>query len=244
MKKEYKLIKEYPGSGLLGRVITLESCGIFPEFWEEVIENNYQILEYRTEGGNSCKAPFLQGSHQFYIDERCKIHSVKRLSDGEIFTIGDRITATNNIYYDGYKMTNRMSGAWRPDFTNTQIHSFELTEGKLVATFSASNFTPKAGQLIEHVEKVQKMLLAKTIDGVDIYEGDEFYCLSGNDIEKLTARVIEYEEKLIFSTRDLAQEHIVLNTICLSLKDVKTILRSRTEVRSKLRALVEERLIK
>lgn len=52
---------------------------------------NYEILEYKTESGISCKAPFLADSHQFYINERCKIHSIKRISDDLIITVGDDV---------------------------------------------------------------------------------------------------------------------------------------------------------
>jgi len=52
---------------------------------------DYQILEYKTESGISCKAPFLPDSHQFYMNERCKIHSIKRISDDLIITVGDDV---------------------------------------------------------------------------------------------------------------------------------------------------------
>lgn len=54
-------------------------------------KTDYKILEYKTEGGISCKAPFLADSHQFYINERCKIYSIKRISDDLIITVGDEV---------------------------------------------------------------------------------------------------------------------------------------------------------
>ena len=54
-------------------------------------KTDYKILEYKTEGGISCNAPFLQDSHQFYINERCKIYSIKRISDDLIITVGDEV---------------------------------------------------------------------------------------------------------------------------------------------------------
>ena len=54
-------------------------------------KTGYKILEYKTEGGISCKAPFLADSHQFYINERCKIYSIKRISDDLIITVGDEV---------------------------------------------------------------------------------------------------------------------------------------------------------
>jgi len=58
--------------------------------------SNYILVEVlskenKTESGISCKAPFLADSHQFYINERCKIHSIKRISDNLIITVGDEV---------------------------------------------------------------------------------------------------------------------------------------------------------
>ena len=85
--KKYKLIKEYPGSDHEGIIVSLRTPnGLYegyqynyyskhvensPEYWEEVIEKDYQILK-------SCP---IEGT----------IYSVERLSDGEVFTLGDRI---------------------------------------------------------------------------------------------------------------------------------------------------------
>jgi len=85
--KKYKLIKEYPASPKLGFILFKRHCGTYhnietgnvygsrmienqPEFWEEVVEKDYEILK-------TCP---IEGT--FY--------SVKRLSDGEIFTVGDK----------------------------------------------------------------------------------------------------------------------------------------------------------
>jgi hypothetical protein len=91
--KKYKLIKQYPGSVELGTIVEkcsftgsgvignnklytnkkgfgVESPENYPEFWEEVVEKDYEILISRV--------------------VTKEILSVKRLSDGEVFTIGDR----------------------------------------------------------------------------------------------------------------------------------------------------------
>jgi len=73
--RKFKLIKEYPGSSSLGTIFHIGGfagdVSKYPEFFEEVIEKDYEILE-------SCP---IEGS----------IYSVKRLSDGEVFTVGDLI---------------------------------------------------------------------------------------------------------------------------------------------------------
>ena len=81
---KYKLIKTYPGSPVLGFITIpkrsdndyyVNSNWIYPEkypeFWEKVVELNCEILKSCPIGGG--------------------IYSVKRVSDGEIFTVGDTI---------------------------------------------------------------------------------------------------------------------------------------------------------
>jgi len=116
---KYKLIKEYPGSPILGTIVSPEMDDAYyinsnwitpenyPEFWELVVEKDYEILSFIGNIDNKiilnkdsqlkdcfCKidgrSPFLQLEHLLQ-DDMFKIHSVKRLSDGEIFTLGDTI---------------------------------------------------------------------------------------------------------------------------------------------------------
>lgn len=49
--KKYKLIKEYPGSPGLGYITSSENLirlyREYPEFWEEIVEKDYEILSWR-----------------------------------------------------------------------------------------------------------------------------------------------------------------------------------------------------
>lgn len=91
---KYKLVKTYPGSPKLNTVIddeittfgvsfaknNLNSIENHSEFWKPIIEKNYEILSY------------CENKNIFHIKDNSeilhrlnfKIHSVKRLSDGEI----------------------------------------------------------------------------------------------------------------------------------------------------------------
>jgi hypothetical protein len=89
--KKYKLIKKYPGSTEVGEIVqgngregwytkgpgcrTYDWTQVvyYPEYWEEVIERDFEVTLAR-------RAPY-------------KIISVKRLSDGEVFSIGDKFIA-------------------------------------------------------------------------------------------------------------------------------------------------------
>lgn len=93
---KYKLIKEYPGSpkldtickydknpwsdsnSFLNPVLNLKD---YPEFWQPVVEKDYEILTVITNYNKFIEKVYNQ---DLTIEPYWKIHSVKRLSDGEI----------------------------------------------------------------------------------------------------------------------------------------------------------------
>ena len=115
--KKFKLIREYPGSPKLGTELTPKTDmhvtntnnyywegswfnpSDFPEFWEEVVAPDYEVTQvlYATEIrtlSNGEYRLFNDGigfDLEYMLSNNGKIHSVKRLSDGEVFTVGDRI---------------------------------------------------------------------------------------------------------------------------------------------------------
>jgi hypothetical protein len=115
--KKYKLIKEYPDSPKLETIVEVEKDGYiywnvnsnknnptkyihnssikqYKEFWQEVVEKDYEILSF-DKGSieidkNNLWLSFRTNGTDTRIDENKMIerghliHSVKRLSDGEI----------------------------------------------------------------------------------------------------------------------------------------------------------------
>lgn len=96
---KYKLIKEYPGSPKLGFTTELSHClgtndflvcekrfnpSEFPEFWQPIVEKDYEILSYITIESEIIKYKDLNINDECNCDKYLKIYSVKRLSDGEI----------------------------------------------------------------------------------------------------------------------------------------------------------------
>ena len=114
--KKVKLIRTYPGSPKLGTILTpktdVENTNTnnfywegswfnpndFCDFWEEVIEKGYEILSYSSFTTTTSKQIFTKGIEGFGEIGKYNmfpIHSVKRLSDGEVFTVGDTIKVRN-----------------------------------------------------------------------------------------------------------------------------------------------------
>ncbi len=109
--KKFLLIKEYPGSPKLGIVYDeLWFCSklipeLYPEFWREITEKDYEILFFiPTEQNNTFLGirsykeikkqleTYNQTPENWFEDNHYwDIYSIKRLSDGEIFTVGDKI---------------------------------------------------------------------------------------------------------------------------------------------------------
>lgn len=155
---KYKLIKTYPGSPKLGFILdkTWEvnyplNCYLIngltfnpnnhTEFWEQVVEKDYEILSFKSlekfkhghlvhMNQNNFKPEKYLSSPNYW-----EIHSVKRLSDDEIFTIGDRIQyynitgekshthAISDItIYENKILLNHNHGTWKShgDFNKVQ----------------------------------------------------------------------------------------------------------------------------
>lgn len=167
--KKYKLIKWYPSLpkdwkiGIVATSTKKESVfyeineKIFtnveiqnnPEFWEEIIEKEYEILKISSKKENDAHEERTVITNNF---KECdgddwqkywNIHSVKRLSDGEIFTIGDKVTLDNTEMFTG------------------KIWKFEVYKDNINVFYAGFDY-------ITDITKVKTPLFT-TEDGVDIF---------------------------------------------------------------------------
>jgi len=185
---------------------------------EEVIKKDYEILTYRnfiTGDINSIGQRFLSNEGYREFTERdlnavntstgrklYSIHSVKRLSDGEVFTVGDEA----NTKYSNYG----------------NITEFELKHNKIYITTKSG----KNRCYLDDLKSIKKFLFT-TEDGVDIFEGDKiiYRVETGkywNMLQPLSAKrlKINSDNLKLFSTKEAAEEYILLNKPCLSANDV------------------------
>lgn len=224
--KQYKLIKTYPGSPKLGEIwgedtkikglllsdskneeaeikSKIES---FPEHWEEIIEKEYEILSYSDRENNICKLKWDEIDwKQKYVKNNLhifKIHSIKRLLDGEVFTVGDLINY-KDIFY-----------------TNLKIKSIQLFDGKILIHKDCTMNTNDLSE-INHIKK----RLFKTEDGVDIFKGDNYVKVNNHSNYSLVTGFIAEGAQdnytgLKFSTKEKAEEYIIMNKPCLSINQI------------------------
>lgn len=177
--RKYKLIKEYPGSPKLNRIIqdTNPVNGAqdawfdedwckpnktsfilpkslkpenFPEFWQEVKEKEFEILEF------ICEDLILESSifnQPFEGNDTWNIRKVKRISDSVEFQIGDKVKYTTG------------SITWN-------IDNFYIRENdNVLLVRSKDNINVETISTIEHVKEP----LFKDFLGNELFEGDKTF---------------------------------------------------------------------
>lgn len=229
----------------------------YKEFWQEVkvIEKDYEILTIRRNKNyddiylvkdyneNGAFLSNFSITHRLfndkfntlkdsleYITNNYHIHSVKRLSDGEIFTIGDKILG------------------------HILEEIFIAPSNKNDIVLSCKDLR-RALYLIEdkHLKIDSKLPLFKTEDGVDVYEDDSVYWVINNEytyqltICKNHITVLKNNDVYkIFSTEEKAREYVLMNKPYLSINDVISIIDNSSKLRidliRKTKELVKEKL--
>lgn len=217
--KKYKLIKEYPGSPKLGYIWEMYSGykGDYhrqPEYWEEIIEKDYEILSLTI---HDSRLSDVTGYGNAYIeallkDRLNKIHSVRRISDGEIFTIGD------NVIFSA-KSGSVLKGSVIQFRIDTEF-------GIIVDYIDNSKGVGQHWNYLNNAEKYKQPLFT-TEDGVDIFEGDDYYSIHTtqfnfpNGYGKPTIKGTAIKGYWItFSTKEAAEEYVLMNKPCLSIQDL------------------------
>jgi len=230
--KKYRLIKTYPGSPKLSTEIIetqinslcpVNECYInrktfmligydsfeienpknYPEFWEKVVEKDYEILCIKHKESKCFYRNSIDLRNLNFYD----IHSVKRLSDGKVFNIGENATTALNNYgpITAFEINcNRM---------------YIRTNGSSKGTFSCN---------IKDLKVFKKLFT--TEDGVDIFEGDLYHAVTKKNNKMLINLNAEKEapnfppiwsmkDFICFSYRKKAQEYIDNHEILFSTAD-------------------------
>tara|TARA_R110000772_G_scaffold68118_4_gene150926 strand:+ start:17887 stop:18681 length:795 start_codon:yes stop_codon:yes gene_type:complete len=190
----------------------------FPKNWEEVVGRSYEVLSLisvstkciYTHQKDTYKDNMYTDKcgHSVYYNVNnnttgCNIHSIKRLSDGEVFTVGDNVRISK-LQHDG-------------SFLIREFY-LDCNGVELLCNGAGGN-----GHVsINKIEKV-KVPLFTTEDGVDIFKGDRCYggrCKDGLHALNLSNWDGNGTGMQYFSTRKAAEEYILMSTPCLSINDV------------------------
>lgn len=237
--RKFELIEEYPGSPELGSIhipngfgviapqVTVENVDNYTQHWREMFEEfevqsfSYKKWEslakikddglYYTKSGSFWTYNSLIGCGISVKSGHIKIHSIKRLSDGEVFTIGDSVMRYGKI---------------------AEIRTIKLDKNWAGGAVINEGLKPYLGECIETLSKVDNPIL-KTEEGVEIFEGDELWWLrvieDDNEIEEIfsygkygwNGEISINGTYKWFSNEYSAKEYIIMNKPLLSVMDVK-----------------------
>lgn len=196
---KYELIQTYPGYETLGTIHCSENktpewrgtifYDSYPTYWKKVEEVDYEIISYVTDISNP--------------QSKLQIYSVKRKSDDEVFTVGDKYS------YNSFSK----------DIIE-EIKRFEI-KGNNCRVYSDDSF---AFCSLIGIKKLQpKTPLFTTEDGAAIFKGDKFSVVqlsTFHQINNCSYPLIDAINWKCFSTKEKAEEYILLNKPCLSIIDI------------------------
>jgi len=188
------------------------------EYDAQFVKKDYEILSFKSKFGNEIYTKnedslFTNGNikpstieEMLDINKTNIIYSVKRLYDGEIFTIGDKVMYENSgdIFIINY-------------FTFYDKKQTKIVAGNSIATDPDNS----DWSIINTLIKYKKQPLFKTEDGVDIYENDEYYCTNHQyNLYGPFKGVLKFNVSKTFSTKKGAEAYIIMNKPCLSYKEL------------------------
>ena len=199
--------------------------------WEKVIHKDYEILSFRANTGllrskdsngifqANGDAKRENTTEQYLLNEGgWDIYSVKRLSDGEVFSIGDKIN-------------------FRGLYGNNSEHKYDIIRGfdlKQDANLGILYHNGLVG--LNKIEKYREVILT-TFDGVELFDQDIYYFIwlnkpaHGQEINKVYKKIVRpleedaswSSEAVFFSTEESAEEYILMNKPTLSLNDLLSV---------------------
>lgn len=212
MEKVYKHRKTgelaYYKDGVFKQGNCSVEIGVEPssEFWTEI---SYKVLETKV---YNCQG-ISNGTYTV-------ITSVKRLSDGEVFSIGDKIS-------------------FRGLYGNNSQHKYDIIKGfdlKQDANLGVLYHNGLVG--LSKIEKYKESILT-TFDGVELFDQDVYYFIwlnkpaHGQEINKVykaIARPLEEDtswssDAVFFSTKESAEKYLKENQKKYSVNDIKEIVK-------------------
>jgi hypothetical protein len=179
--------------------------------WDKFVEAQEQIKEWEILQYNNPQVGGFVDSEVFQFFNasealKYRIYKVKRLSDGEVFTLGD-------VY-----------GVFGP------MTRFVVFGNRMKVEFES----PADWQWLSGVSKISKNPLFVTTDGKDIYDKDTVWLVTPKcEYSKVVARYWWHQKEgfKTFSTLSAAEEYVLMNKPCLSVNEVLEIIAPKTEKR-------------
>ncbi len=168
----------------------------------------------------------LPNSREYYLPEgdvaeNCKIYSVTRKSDNEVFTVGDSIESREGEYCVWDNIYNIISISVKSGTLAFEIMNIEETNPTGSIWREINNIRKKAPK------EEQSPVLFVTHDGVNVYGGEHLYSvdnktwgiLSDDCNNEREATLWNKGDDKIFSSKEAAEQYIITNKPLLSISD-------------------------
>lgn len=188
---KYKLIEEYPHSLPLGSISKLDYSA-YPKNWEPFVEKEYEVVAVKTKDGtllyfegDVCvrRTDYLSAGSTLKLSDilsikgenKIEIHSVKRLTDGKIFTVGENVGHVYNKHV-------------------FKILSFNFSEKGMAYTSCSNDLYTPSININLLLKLVEKDVLYTTFDGVNRYEYQkEHWVIDNTYAYELTTCKLHFE---------------------------------------------------
>lgn len=161
----------------------------------------WEIISYRHKQTKEITPKTSTVFHKAMFNNEHEIYSVKRLSDGEVFTIGDIVKYHKASHYGWYAIDN----------------FFIRGDNQILAR-------NKEQSIVEYITEIVKAPdpLFTTNDGVDVYKGDNYYFINTEWEIRYTGDNYNWvgDNLKAFSSKVKAEEYILMNKPLLSANDI------------------------
>lgn len=206
-----------------------------PEFWEEILDEkdikltteHYEVLALKIPGNEHWEITKIgNGTWDNWSDLHVqaqlkkgiwKVKRVKRLSDGEIFSIGDEV----EYFSLGLKHQFIITGFILAKDGDRCLLSSERFQHHIDLFSIDSEYINNY-----NLQKSKKQPVFIAQDCVEVFEGDEYYTVCENSYNiSINTATKDCVKKLnnktkIFSTKEKADNYIIWNKPMLSLKEI------------------------
>lgn len=214
-KWDDSLVKEFCARILLGNDKTTDEALIkFKESKQHKPE--WEVIEYKGKStgkiyqkipsGSWCSTDGTSSFNDNAIirgDSGCEIYSVKRLSDEVVFTIGDRVKYYGASNYGWFIINN----------------FFIRKDGHMIV--SGADYK---SEFISDITLAMPIL--KTMDGVNIYKGDDYYFIDSDwDVKYCKDHLFVCDNIKAFSSKERASEYVINNKPLFSVENISDILK-------------------
>lgn len=168
---------------------------------------DFEILEGIHEQGGKVHKWFPDNTHGGLSCEEqgCSIHSVRRNSDSQIFTVGDVVGAKHKA--------------------NVTIKLFNIVKEKMMV--ECGDDYCDLYWLTKVASPTAREPLFVTFDGVSIYDGDSYYrILDTFEVQgnyNVTKKPSDATIKHSFGKLEAAKDYVLMNKPCLSIKEIISI---------------------